>query len=400
MTTPHPDVLLSPETLALAEELGALDSRDDLVAQVSSLRKAGHPSERVHHALEQVRLRRRAHAKLGPFADRMLFTESGLEQATRLQVAAHHAGRYSQAGISHVADLGCGLGVNAMAFAAMGITVTAYDSDELTAALATYNLSPFDQVTVHHGDALTADLTGVDAAWFDPARRTGSHRLSDPGDWSPSLESVFRLAKAMPCGIKLAPGIDRDLLPDNAEWQWVSVGGDVVEVTVWTGKLAREGVGRSALLLGADESHELTATEDSDDEPVGPIGRYLVEPDGAIIRARLIGDVARQIGGRMISATIAYITCDTLPQTPFGQVFKIQQVLPLKTPAIKKWLRAEDIGTLEIKKRGVDIDPASLRTTLNPRGAHQATLILTRLGDKRVALAATRVLGVEKPSQV
>jgi hypothetical protein len=397
VTTPHPDVLLSPETLALAQELGALDSRDDLVTQVSTLRKAGHPPERVHHALEQVRLRRRAHTKLGPFADRMLFTESGLEQATRLQVAAHHAGRVAQAGVSHIADLGCGLGVNAMAFAAVGLAVTAYDSDELTAALATYNLSPFDHVTVHHGDALTADLTGVDAAWFDPARRSGGHRLSDPGDWSPSLDRVFRLAEAMPCGIKLAPGIDRDLLPTDAEWQWVSVGGDVVEVTVWTKTLARAGVGRSALLIGAEESHELTAATDSEDEPVGPLGRYLVEPDGAIIRARLIGEVARQIGGRMISATIAYITCDTLPDTPFGQVFEIQDVLPLKTPAIKKWVREKNIGTLEIKKRGVDIDPAALRPTLTLRGSEQATLILTRLGDKRVALAATRVARQEKP---
>jgi hypothetical protein len=99
----------------------------------------------------------------------------------------------------------------------------------------------------------------------------------------------------------------------------------------------------------------------------------------------------------MISATIAYITCDTLPDTPFGQVFEIQDVLPLKTPAIKKWVREKNIGTLEIKKRGVDIDPAALRPTLTLRGSEQATLILTRLGDKRVALAATRVAGKEKP---
>src|SRR5690606_5706039 len=108
----------------------------------------------------------------------------------------------------------------------------------------------------------------------------------DPGDWSPSLDFTFGLAERMPIGVKLGPGIDRELIPDAAEAQWVSVDGSVVELGLWFGALARPGIRRSALLLRDGSSHELTAADDSPDAPVGELGRYLYEPDGAVIRAR------------------------------------------------------------------------------------------------------------------
>ena len=391
MTTPDPDSLLDRETLALADELGVSDRVDDMVKLVSDLKKAGHPQDRIHHALEQVRLRRKAGVKLGPFADRMLFTEAGLEQATRLQVAAHHAGRFQAAGLDNVVDLGSGLGVDSMALAALGIDVTAIESDELTAALATYNLAPFDNARVIHTDALGVDLTSFDAAWLDPARRSEGTRLHDPSQWSPTLTDAFAIGRKIPAGIKLAPGIDRDLLPHDAEWQWVSADGETVEVVVWTGSLARPGVGRSALVLTGDSAHELTAADDTADEPVGEMSEYLFEPDGAIIRARLIGDLARVLGGHMVSPTIAYITTDTPHPSPFATGFRIHQVLPYKLSGLKKWVREDNIGVLEIKKRGIDVDPAALRKQLPLSGPNQATLILTRLGEKRVALIASRL---------
>ena len=391
MTTPHPDSLLDRDTLALADELGVSDSVGDMVKLVSDLKKAGHPQDRIHHALEQVRLRRKARVKLGPFAARMLFTEAGLEQATRLQVAAHHAGRFQTAGFRKVVDLGSGLGVDSMALAALGIDVTAIESDELTAALATYNLAPFDNARVIHADALEVDLTSFDAAWLDPARRSEGTRLHDPSQWSPTLTEAFGIGEKIPAGIKLAPGIDRGLLPHDAEWQWVSADGETVEVVVWSGALARPGVGRSALVLSGDSAHELTSAEDSPDEPVGEIGEYLFEPDGAIIRARLIGELARALGGHMVSPTIAYITTDAPHTTAFAAGFRIHQVLPFKLAELKKWVRKENIGVLEIKKRGVDVDPAALRKQLPLAGANQATLILTRLGEKHVALITSRL---------
>lgn len=383
--------LLTPEALRLLDDLEPSAGIDDALAIVSRLRKQGHPPARVAAVLTQYRLRRRGEVKFGPFAQRMLFTAEGLEQASRLRVAAVHAGRFTAAGLTRVADLGCGIGGDAMAMAALDLRVTAVERDEATAAIAAYNLSPFPTARVVHGDALELPLDDVDAVWLDPARREGASRLASPDDWSPSLTQALAIARERPAGIKLAPGMDRALLPEGLEAQWISVDGDVVELVLWSGALARPGVGRAALVLrGDDPPAELRAAADSADVEAGPLGDYLYEPDGAVIRARLIGDLARSMGGRMLDPTIAYITADRPSPTPFARGFRVLERLPVEVPALKRALAARGIGVLEIKKRGVDIDPARLRPKLALRGSGAAVLVLTRVAGEKTALLAER----------
>src|SRR6476619_4235843 len=94
----------------------------------SRLRAAGFDADLVSAALTQSRLRARAVGKFGDFAGGMIFTPDGLEQATRLEVAAQHAQRYRAAGVRHVLDLGCGIGADAMALAGLDLQVTAVDA--------------------------------------------------------------------------------------------------------------------------------------------------------------------------------------------------------------------------------------------------------------------------------
>ncbi|MCU1543040.1 MAG: SAM-dependent methyltransferase [Microbacteriaceae bacterium] len=383
--------LLSIEGLRLLDSLPAFDAAADVVRTVAELRKAGHSPALVAAVLTQSKLRSRAAAKFGAFAGRMLFTEAGLEQATRLRVAAMHAGRFRDAGLSRIADLGCGIGADALAMAAIDLEVTGVERDEVTAALATYNLAPFPNAGVEHADAAAVDLAGYDGVYLDPARRDGARRLKDPGDWSPSLDFAFEIGSRRPTGVKLGPGVDRDLIPAGVEAQWISVDRDVVELGVWFGAVARPGIGRSALVIGDHGAAELTAPRDSDDAGIGPLGEYLFEPDGAVIRARLIGDLARAIDARMLSDQIAYLTADAPAQTPFAVCFRITETMPLDERAIKRRLATLGVGTLEIKKRGVDIDPATFRSKLSLRGDKSATLFLTRAAGKRVALLAERV---------
>jgi hypothetical protein len=387
--------LLSPEGLTLLDSLPPYDTAGDVVRMVAELRRQGHAPGLVAAVLTQSRLRARAVAKFGPFASRMLFTEAGLEQATRLPVAARHAGRFARAGLSHVADLGCGLGGDAMALAALDLELTAVEADEVTAAIAGYNLAPFPNATVRHVRAEDVDLSAFDAAYLDPARRTAGHsntrRLSDPAGWSPSLDVVFGLAERFPLGVKLGPGVDRSLLPADAEAQWISVDGQVVEVGVWTGALARQGIRRAALVLGGDTSAELVGPGDAEDEPAGELGDYLYEPDGAVIRARLIGDLARRLDARMLRHDIAYLTADSLTPTPFAAAFRVLEELPAKESELRRALAQRGIGALEIKKRGTDVDPAALRQRLRLAGDRHATLVLTRLGSRHVALLVERV---------
>ncbi|AWB87145.1 class I SAM-dependent methyltransferase [Mycetocola zhujimingii] len=387
--------LLTPDGLTLIDQVGGSDADTDPVGTVSRLRAEGHSPALVSAVLTQVRLRRKAVGKFGEFASRMLFTEAGLEQATRLRVAALHAGRFSSAGLTRVADLGCGIGGDAMAMAAMDLEVTAVDADEVTATVASYNLAPFPTADVRHSNAEDIDTSEFDGLYFDPARRTAGHsnttRLTRPEDYSPSLDLVFGRAATQPVGVKLGPGFDRSLIPENCEAQWVSVDGQVVELGLWFGPLARVGVRRSALVLDGAGTHELTAPADSEDVAVREPGEFLYEPDGAVIRARLIGDVAREIGAGMLSPGIAYLTGDAEVATPFAAAFRVIERFPLDERTLKRELAKRDIGTLEVKKRGADIDPAVFRKRMALRGSKSATIVLTRVNGKHAALLCERI---------
>ena len=379
----------------MLDSLPEWDSKADIVRTVAELRRAGHPPGLVATVLSQSKLRAKARAKFGEFASRMLFTDTGLEQATRLKVAALHAGRFARAGIGHVADLGCGIGGDALALAAIDLEVTAADADEITAAIAAYNLTPFPKVTVLHARAEDVPLGGIGGAWLDPARRTTAggttRRLSDAAEYSPGLDFAFGLADRMAVGVKLGPGTDRDVIPVGAEAQWISVDGDVVELAVWQGSVARPGIRRAALVIRDDGASELTAGADSEDAPVGPLGDYLYEPDGSVIRARLIGDLARANGAWMLSSGIAYLTADTPFDSPFARGFRVLERLPTDERQLRQTLAARRVGTLEIKKRGVDIDPATLRRRLKLRGDESATIVLTREEGRHVTLLVERI---------
>lgn len=389
--------LLTPEGWALLEQLPPYDEQSSLHLG-ERLRLEGHDPALVAAALTQSRLRARAHDKLGAFADGMLLTPDGLEQATRLSVAAHHARRYVSAGVERVADLGCGLGSDAMALAALDRHVLAIDADELTSAFATVNLRHWPSAEVRCHDVTTLDLPAMlrrtDGVWLDPARRVtgrggGMRRTFDPEAFSPPYSFVLDVARQFPAtGAKLAPGIAHRLLPDGvtapaAEAQWVSVHGEVVECALWFGPLAREGVRRSALLLdGHGGVHELVDDESAPRAPTGPVGTYLHEPDGAVIRAGLVPEVAARVGARLIDPTIAYLTTDAAVSDPLVHSYAVDDVLPYQVKSLRTYLRDRGVGVLTIKKRGSAVDPVQLRRQLRLNGDAEATIALTRVGGR------------------
>ncbi len=403
----HIAPILTPEGWELLASLGPYHE-DEAFRLTAALRKAGHSPELVSAVLTQSRLRTKAEAKFGEFARQMIFTKAGLEQATRLTVAARHAQRFAEAGIGHVADLGCGLGADTMALASLDLTVTAVEMDEATAACATMNLIPFRNATVVHSDAASVSLEGIDGVWLDPARRStstsGTKRIWDPEDFSPPLSFVESLAASgRAVGVKMGPGMPHDSVPADCEAQWVSVGGDVTEVTLWFNAVRRPGVRRAALLLGSQGAAELTSGEDfgaGPTAPVGPVEGYLYEPDGAVIRAGLVADVALQLGGHLLDEHIAYICAPELVDTPFAKAYRVLEVMPFNVKALKSWVKDQGIGVLDIKKRGTAVTPEELRKQLLPGGTpagskakskKTATLVLTRIGEDRVAISVEPV---------
>jgi len=391
--------LLTEQGWALLESLPPYDEHEAL-ALGEQLRRQGHDAALVAAALTQSRLRAAGRAKFGPFADGMLFTPTGLEQATRFAVAARHAQRFASAGVQRVADLGCGIGADSMALATFDREVLAVERDEVTAAIATMNLRHWPDAVVRCEDATATDLAGIGGAFVDPARRgeTG-RRLLDPRAGSPPLSFALELAGRLPAvGLKTAPGIPHHLVPDGAEAQWISVAGEVVEAGLWFGLIARDGVRRAALVLPADGDTSRDPVEVTDvgmpAPAAGPVGSYLYEPDGAVIRAGLVGQVAAVVDGRLLDPTIAYVTADQLVPTPLATPYAIEDVFPFQLKTLRAWLRDRGVGRLTIKKRGTAIEPEQLRRQLRLStswGEGEATIVLTRVSGRQSVLAVRPV---------
>jgi hypothetical protein len=390
--------LISPEGQALLSAVGEIDSKADMVKIVSRLRSIGHSPELVATVLSQIKLRRRARAKFGEFAERMFFTEDGLEQASRLKVAAIHAGRFRSSGLNKIADLGCGIGAESLALASLDLEVTAFELDEVTAAIATYNLAGFENVKVEQADVTKIELESFDGLFIDPARRdlndtktTVNKRKYDINDFSPSFDFVLEATKSKPTIVKLGPGLDHKDIPDEAEALWISDNGDLVELSLYFGIVKRPNVSRAALLLTPLGTHEIkSSSRERLDAPIGELGNYIYEPDAAIIRSHLVGDLAIELGMNIFSNEIAYLSGDKQIVSPWLKGYEVLENLVFDRKKLKAYLRENDIGILEIKKRGADITPEQLRRELDPKGSKSATLIVTRVnGAHRVLLVRT-----------
>ncbi len=323
--------------------------------------------------LAQAALRRRAVGKLGERAAALFFTVDGLEQATRWSVAARRAARFRALGADAVADLGCGLGIDAVALVEAGVRVLPVELDPVTAELAGANLG----APVEVGDVtevwprLAATEPGL-GVFADPARRTGAGRSWRVEDLSPPWGFVEGLLDgARVACIKLGSGVPHSLIPDDVEAEWVSDAGSVVECALWSGPGTAPGV-RRAVVDGA----ELTASGRRGGE-VAAIGEYLYEPDGAVVRAGLVDEFAALVRASRIADGIAYLTAPWDMPTPFATVFAVREVLPYDAKVLRAWVRDHGVGTLEIKKRGIDLDPAVLRKELKPKGRASATLVVT-----------------------
>lgn len=366
-------LLSSPGQSLLAEVAARAGIESDL-ALGTRLRRT-YDVELVAAAVTQNHLRGKAAVKFGADAARMYFTHDALEQATRGIVSAHRAARLPTD--SAILDLGCGIGGDLIAFARAGMRARGVELDPVRAAIAQANLAVLNLPgKVICGDATEVTIGHDEIAFVDPARRDGAGRIFDPTNCVPPWDFVTGLLAGHAVA-KTMPGIDHRLVPADAEAEWISVGGNLVEACLWGAPFAT--VARRATVLPAGKS--LTS-----DSPVAEgtdvPGEFLYEPDDAVIRAGLVTAVAALVGGWLIDSKIAYVSSDQYVPTPFARVFRILDELPFRDKPLKAALVTHGIGTLTIKKRGVDIVPEVLIRKLKLKGSTTGTIVMTRVHDE------------------
>lgn len=372
--------LRSAEGRAALDEVAGYQLTDaSLIAEISSARARF--GDQAGVLVETVRLRRRASVKLRN-AGGWLFTDEALQQATATPVAEHRARRLAGA-VVH--DVTCSVGTELAALRDTAQLVVGSDLDAVRLAMAEHNLGlRGEPVLLCRADALrpvTADAVVV----ADPARRSGTRRRFDPRGYLPPLDDLIGVLAGREYVVKCAPGIDFDAvrrLGFDGEVEVTSWSGNVREACLWSRGLSPLGVRRRASVL--DTGEQFTDGE-PDDCAVRPAGTWIVDPDGAVVRAGLVRQYAVRHGLWQLDADIAYLSGDRLPAGVRG--FEVLDTLPYHERRLRQALSDRGVGAVEILVRGLDVDPDVLRSRLRLRGSSQATVILTRLGSGRAGRA-------------
>jgi hypothetical protein len=196
-------------------------------------------------------------------------------------------------------------------------------------------------------------------------------------------------------GIKLSPAtdhaeLDSYLAGEPHEREAISVRGECRELVVWTGDLANQP--RRATLL---PSGETLAGVPQPLPSVRPCGRWLLEPDAAVIRAGLVGNLAVALGAWALDSHLAYLSLDRPSDTPFAVAYQVEPPEPFSGKALAQRLRALGAGDVILKTRGAAVEPELLRRQLRAvlKQGHPAccpVVLLTRLGSRPVMILGER----------
>ncbi|OMC12807.1 SAM-dependent methyltransferase [Mycolicibacter heraklionensis] len=367
------------------------------IADIAALR--GRFGSRTSALVETVLLRRRAAAKLAelPETSRWLFTDEALQQASAAPVARHRAHRIAAAAPGAlVHDVTCSIGTELAAFLAAGLPadrLLGSDLDPVRLAMARHNVGG---VVVVRADALAPVSRGA-VVLADPGRRGGGRRQFDPADYQPALDRLLDVYGDRDMAVKVAPGIDFEklaVLGFAGEIEVTSWRASVREACLWSPGLTESGVRRRAVILDRDEQ---ITDADPPDCDVRPAGRWLVDPDGAVVRAGLVRQYGARHGLWQLDPDIAYLSGDELP--PGVRGFEVLETLAYSEKRLRQALAARDCGALEILVRGVrdvQADPDGLRRRLRLRGTQALSVVITRLG---AAAAARAIAFICRPSR-
>lgn len=342
------------------------------------------PREHAPAVVAAAETRRRATAAGYPASDRLVLTRAALEQASRPEVAAWRARRLAAAGVP-IVDLCCGAGVDTAALARAGHVRDAVDLDPARVMLARHNTGglPVARVRVADATAVAAGLPADTVVHADPSRRSSGRRARRLAQYRPSVGPLLAaVAGARGAGVAVSPAVDWSDpdLPGGAEVEFLQVGSDLVEATLWTGELRRAASAATLLPQGESLAREARTAE----APTGPVGAYLLEVAPAAVRARLHDTLAHRIGARRLDRGRALLTADDDPgPSPWWRRWGVETVLSARPKAVRRWLAEADALPLAISTHGLDADPSAWWRALGdvPRGPEGRRLHLVRTVD-------------------
>ncbi len=345
-------------------------------------------SDLVRAALTLFDARRRAADRL-PAAEQLWLTPVGLEQSTAPPIAQHKAQRFADVG--PVADLCCGIGIDAAALSLV-TSVEAFDADPAMTLRCQWNsavLGNPTQLQTHTADVSRLEWSGR-FVHADPDRRSSGGRPTRRLElYQPALEWMQQLtASATGGAIKIGPASNFQQKFPGTEIELISWRGECREATVWFGALAGEHSFR-ATCLDTDESisaDPLSAWAEQAQE----VSQWLLDPDPALVRSGLLDVLAERWQLQRLDPEEEYLTAEQLPSTGFVTGFLVEAVLSANPRDLRRYLSQRPASEYEIRCRRIPLDAEALRRRLPQGDGPPAVIIACRIAGKSRLLVARR----------
>lgn len=367
-----------------------LDSGKTLVQITKKLRKKFTPQQ-TSLILQQHELRQRAKAKFTK-SQQMFFLRKQLEQSTNELISFYKSQRFDK--MNRVVDLCCGIGGDAIGLAEHQ-DLTIVDLDLEVVAFAEKNIEAYGfSSTPLACDVMEVDVRSFDAFHIDPDRRVDGNRSTKSEFFCPDMNQLEAMTQSNPnFAMKLAPATRPWL--NHCEREFIGFDRECKQQVIWSGSLSKQ-TGIRATVLDRFGNPTESFFEEVADENDGDIStsnnrKFIYDPHPCLVAARLVNAFGRRNDLNRLTHDTVYLTGDQMLQSPLVQCFELIESCVLDDSLIKKLLVRHDIGQLELKKRGIELEVMKRFSRVKCSGTQSATLIMAPTTDGLRGLLCQRV---------
>jgi hypothetical protein len=324
-----------------------------------------------------------------PKFSKPVFTSTdGLRFATPEVVGRYRAGRL-KCGV--LADISCGIGGQAVCFAKECNSVYAIDIDgeRLECARRNAELYDVDNITFIEADALSPQVVkqvaGADIIFSDPAR-PAEEDVRQTDSLRPGIPKVLEAYRDVTdsFAFEAPPQMPPERIDFDCEREYMSVDGKLNRLTLYFGPLKR--CERSAVVLKRDMYYMLRSgvSIPAGIPEVDDILPYAFEPDPAVVKAGLLGELAAELNINMglvkIDARRSLLTSLSNIDSPFFKNrYRVLDKVTFDCNKINRSLKEHSIGKALIRFKVLPDRYWDVRTKIESGLAGKTTVHLYRI---------------------
>lgn len=317
--------------------------------------------------------------------------DKSYEQATSEAVALYKAGIMGLQNKT-VINLTGGLGVDDWAMVKYASRIDSCETDEDIHNMAVYNIGLFGNYKIKRhltdGIGFINECEKADIIYADPDRRSGAGKKFRIEDSVPDILPLMDLMlnKAHEVWIKLSPMADityvEKLFPSLKKIYVIAWLGEVKEILINCAGSGSQEIKKVAVNIGSNEIFCFEKQKNNQVPNYENEGKYLFEPNRAIIKAGLSSEYALFSNVSMLSPQSNFFISDLLPANFQGRKFEVIKQLPYKPRIIKEYLKSQKIIQANITIRNFRETAEMLRTRfrLNDGGNHTLCFTTDKAG--------------------